>query len=150
MSSTIKIITTDPGKPSITNESDTKVPYIRGKPNERSSFFYFLAWIVFILTLINSGLFLKGLVESDIPTDAIVSQIIFSVAVLILCTHTIKNNGNVNPLFKIALLLIFLMILLFIGYIVLGLIIFGQLFFGKHSSTPWRKSLSTSLVTATI
>lgn len=119
MSNTIKITTTDPGKPSITDESDITRPrrtYI-SKPNERSPFFYYAAWIIFICTLINFGLFLKDTVEDTSTLDAIVPQVIFSVALWILCIYTIKKDGNVNLLFKIILLLIFLMIVLFIFHI---------------------------------
>ena len=127
MSNAITITATDIGKPSIKNDkSDTtngpgyiqrpRRTYI-GKPNERSTFFVIIAWVVLIVTVFNFGLFLKNLGELDIPISTIVSQVLTSVAILIICIIAIKKKGNVNLLLKFALLLIFLMIVLFIGSI---------------------------------
>ena len=90
-------------------------------PGKRSPSFVFvaLAWIVLIGTILNFGLFLRDIGEDDIPTGVIVSRVLTSVSLLIICIYAIKKKGDVNLLFKIVLVLILFLIIGSIGHLIL-------------------------------
>ena len=142
MSNTIKITTTDPGKPSITDESYTKVQSEnegRGdtsnrKPSgyESSFFFVFIAVIVLVATILlmhnlhKNGTYKYQNQDGTLKYKRIIKVIMY-ILTLALCVFIIISLGAVHWAFKIAILVPFGFVLVGLGYFLFIIWIFIHL-----------------------